>query len=456
VTLAFSVAMALVLIATGLFVYLRQRAQLDDTINQGLYTRAADVASLLHDSRLGGAGQVRFSEQDEGFTQILTPSGRVLYSTSGLPHRDLLTRSQLRQAVRDPILFDVSEGGGLHSPSRILAKPATQRGRPLVLVAGGALDDRNDALRSLATQLLIGGAAALILASLAGYLAISSALRPVEAMRRRAAEVSAAESGLRLPLPPADDELRRLAETLNRMLGRLEATIERERAFVDDASHELRTPLALHRAELELALRYGASEEELRAAITSAIAEAERLGRLAEDLLVLARSNEGRLAIRLEPVETGRLLDTVRDRMNGLAAEEQRKLRVDGDGHATIEGDRLRLEQALTNLVDNAIRHGEGEVRLWSRAVPEGVRLGVSDEGGGFDPEFLPRAFQRFSRADRARTGEGTGLGLAIAAAIAEAHHGSAGATNRDGGGTDVWIDLPLHAADGHGGAPAA
>src|SRR5439155_15349146 len=126
--------------------------------------------------------------------------------------------------------------------------------------------------------------------------------RPVEATRRRATEISAAQTEQRLPVPPAQDELRRLGDTLNQMLDRLQAAVERERAFVDDASHELRTPLALHRTELELALRYGQDTTELRAAIASAIEEADRLSELAENLLVLARADKGRLAIDPEPV----------------------------------------------------------------------------------------------------------------------------------------------------------
>ena len=156
--------------------------------------------------------------------------------------------------------------------------------------------------RNLRTILLIGGPVALLLASLAGYAVSGTALRPVEAMRRRAAEISAAEPDQRLPLPEANDELRRLGETLNQMLGRLEAALERERTFVDDASHELRTPLAMHKTELELALRYAKTPEEMRAAIASAIVEVDRLSALAEDLLVLARSEQGKLALHLRRV----------------------------------------------------------------------------------------------------------------------------------------------------------
>jgi two-component system, OmpR family, sensor kinase len=262
-------------------------------------------------------------------------------------------------------------------------------------------------------------------------------------MRRRAAAISASEADERLPVPAARDELRRLGETLNEMLARLEAALERERRFVDDASHELRTPLALHRTELELALRYASSEDELRAAITSAVGEIDRLVQLAEDLLVVARTEGGELALNLEPVASAELLAAISERFRGRAVEAGRPLRVGDGGGLVVKGDRLRLEQALTSLVDNALRHGEGGVRLWAAASNERVELHVGDRGPGFPPEFLARAFERFSRADTARARGGIGLGLAIVDTIARAHGGHAAARNDPGGGADVWIEIP-------------
>jgi signal transduction histidine kinase len=261
-------------------------------------------------------------------------------------------------------------------------------------------------------------------------------------MRRRAAEVSDTGSGQRLPVPPAHDELHRLGETLNQMLDRLETALERERAFVDDASHELRTPLAAHKAELELALRYGATTEELRAAIASAIEEADRLSQLAESLLVIARSDKGRLHLNLEPIEITDLFATMRDRMSARAERDGRDLHFEDVSDEAIEGDRLRVEQALGNLVENALRHGAGPIRVWSHGANGRLEIHVSDQGDGFPPDFLPHAFERFRRADTARSTEGTGLGLAIVKAIAEAHGGSATAQNVNGGGADVWIEL--------------
>jgi signal transduction histidine kinase len=183
------------------------------------------------------------------------------------------------------------------------------------------------------------------------------------------------------------------------------------------------------KTEIDLALRRGRSPEELRAALESAGEETDRLVQLAEDLLVIARVDQGKLPLRPEELDVGDLLDTVAARL-GVHAEDPGPLRVCAD--------RIRLEQALGNLVDNAKRHGGGEVRL--NAIQRGgmVELHVTDEGEGLPPDFAPHAFERFTRADGARSRGGAGLGLAIVAAIAASHGGSAHAE-----GADVWLQLP-------------
>jgi signal transduction histidine kinase len=261
-------------------------------------------------------------------------------------------------------------------------------------------------------------------------------------MRREAEAIGGADPGRRLPVPAAQDEIARLGETLNEMLSRLEAALARERTFVADASHELRTPLALLQAELEVALRQPRSVEELEAAIRSAAEEADRLGRLAEDLLVLARADQGKLPVRPERIDAAELMRAVGDRFAIRAAEAGRRLSFDGTD-VELVADRLRIEQALGNLVDNALRHGRGEVNLTLAEDDGVVELHVLDEGPGFDPAFLAHAFDRFARPDDARARGGSGLGLAIAAMIARAHGGSAGARDRPLGGADVWISLP-------------
>jgi len=301
-----------------------------------------------------------------------------------------------------------------------------------------AMDERDEVLASLLALMLVVGPLALLLATYAGYRLAGAALRPVESMRREAAEISSATSSRRLPVPAAQDEVRRLGETLNEMLARLDEGLLRERRFVADAGHELRTPLALLLTELELALRRPRSPEELESAIRSATEEVERLIRLAEGLLVLDRSGEA--ALRFTELDAHELLDAVARRFATRAAEGGRVLEVHGGG--TFQGDRDRLEQALGSLVDNALAHGAGTVRLEAERDGGSIALRVADEGQGFPPDFLPHAFERFSRADPARTTGGAGLGLAIVDAVARAHGGSASAA-----GATVTLVLPLRSS---------
>ncbi len=271
VTLAFALVMAVVLTAVGLFLYLRLGDQLDESLDLGIGARASEFSALIESSAgtpslEGDAGTI---DLEESFAQILTPAGAVIASTPQLDERPLLDSTELERAGAGPVFAERESLAGIDGGARFLALPVDSASRPLIAIVGASLEDRDEALSNLATLLLIGGPIALLLASLAGYAATAAALRPVEAMRRRAAEISTTDPDERLPVAEAKDELSRLGETLNAMLGRLELALERERRFVDDASHELRTPLALHRVELELALRQAKDEAELRAAIGS-------------------------------------------------------------------------------------------------------------------------------------------------------------------------------------------
>jgi two-component system OmpR family sensor kinase len=443
-TLAFALAMAVVLVGAGAFLYLRLGSSLDEAINDGLEARAAEVATLVArgDSDLGqGPGRL---DQDERFVQVLDPAGRIIDATPRVSRQPLLESAQLNRALRRGAFFlERSDVPGVKTEARLLATRVKGSNGRLVLIVGATLEEREEALHGLLREFLVAGPVALLLASLLGYALATAALRPVESMRVEAAAISAAEPGRRLPLPQSRDEVLRLGETLNAMLGRLEGALERERSFLADASHELRTPLSLLKAELELALRRPRSAEELEQALRSAAAETDRLSRLAEDLLVLARSDQGRLPLRRAPLAVADILSGVAERFGSEAERAGRAIQVAAPDGLRLVGDAVRLEQALGNLVDNALRHGKGTIRLSALETSRAIELHVVDEGAGFPPEFLARAFERFSRADEARGGEGTGLGLAIVKVIARAHAGSAHAANREGGGVDAWLAIP-------------
>ena len=445
-TLAFAAIMALVVGGLGTFVYLRLAAELDQAIAAELGASTAQLAVVAREEadELGKPGENELVERGEKYDQFLTPSGGLVDASPLARKVQLLDPRRLaRVSAGEEVTFDRPEGAGLSERLRVRAKRVAAGDRPLVAVVAVSLLEHDEGLSSLAALLLLGGPVAVLLASAAGYGLATAALRPVEAMRRRAAAISPSEPGKRLPVPRPRDEVRRLGETLNEMLARQEEAFERERRFVADASHELRTPLAVLKAEVDLALRRSRSPEELVDALRSAREETDRLARLAEDLLVIARSDQGRLPVRPEPVELASVLTHLSNRFAPRFEEGGRDLTIDVDG-LVVSADRLRLEQAVGNLMDNALRHGRGRVRLWADEDGEDrVRVHVSDDGPGFSADFLPSAFERFTRADPARSRGGTGLGLAIVEAIARAHGGAVRAERGEGGGADVWIALP-------------
>ena len=440
--------MALVLGATGVFVYLRFSNELDATIDAGLRSRASDVASLVREADSGlREGHRNLVGPDESFAEVLDAGGSVTDSSLAVGQHVLLTPAELKRALYEPIVVDHGPLPGLREESRLLAVPVRARGREQVVVVGASTEARSESLTDLAQLLLIGGPVALLLASLAAYGVAAAALKPVEAMRSRAAEISTAEPDQRLPVPPTHDEVARLGTTLNEMLERLGEALAHERAFVADASHELRTPLAILRTELELALAKGRSPEELRAALASAAEETDRLTQLSEDLLTIAQTEHGKLPLQLARLDLAETLDGVDRRFARRAEERGRKIEAVAPASLVLDADRLRLDQAIGSMVDNALRYGAGRIHLEAREEDGSVEIHVLDRGDGFPPDFLGRAFERFSRAPSSAHDGGSGLGLAIVQTVAHAHGGKAHAANREGGGADVWLSLPTRRA---------
>ena len=327
--------------------------------------------------------------------------------------------------------------------SRVVAVPIG--GSRRAVVVGRSLKGRERANESFGRALLIGGPLALLISASACYLVAAAALRPVESMRRRAAQISGDQPSARLPVPPANDEIGRLGLTLNDMLARLEDALARQQELTQNASHELRTPLTVLTAEIELTLQADLPED-ARAAMTSALEEARRVSRLADALLTLSQLEESGLPMSLEPVDLDEVLRTV-------AARAHERARVDGRSIAVsaqptiVSADPIRLEQAAGTLVDNALTHGAGTVTLALRRDGADVHITVGDEGHGIPPGLRSFVFERFSRSSGTRGG--AGLGLAIVRAIAQAHGGRADIAS-DARSTFV-VTLPADpSADGH------
>ena len=446
VTLVFAGVMLLVLGATGVFVYLRFGAELDHTINTGLRSRASDVAVLVRDSNPAPGEQQRgvFVGRSESSAEVVDPAGRVLDSTLSVGSHVLLTPAELRRAAQRPLFLDRGPVPGLRERSRLLAVPVVARGQRRIVIVGTSTEARTDSLADLLQLLILGGSISLLLASLAAYGVAVAALRPVDEMRAMAARVSSVEPDRRLPVPPTHDEIARLGVTLNAMLDRLAEALAHERRFVADASHELRTPLAILKAEVDLALSQQRSANELQAALASVSEETDRLIGLAEDLLTIAQTEQGELPVRLAETDIDEVLHAVARRFTQRARTNGRALEVEVEPGLSASVDRLRLDQALGNLIDNALRYGSGTVELSASSHDGSIEIHVQDRGVGFAADFLGRAFERFSRQDSSQRDGGSGLGLSIVDAIVRAHYGEAHAGNRAGGGADVWLVLPV------------
>jgi signal transduction histidine kinase len=322
----------------------------------------------------------------------------------------------------------------------------TPLGRRTVLVARSA-ETVTETTAAVAGLLAVGLPLLLAVVAVTTWIAVGRAFAPVEAIRAEVDAISAAALHRRVQAPPADDEIGRLARTMNRMLDRLEQAQARQRRLVSDASHELRSPVAAIRQHAEVALAHPDRTTTAELAST-VLAEDLRLQRLAEDLLLLTRADEHTLGLRRRPVD-----------LDDLVFEEARRLRdttglrVDTTAVSAgrVDGDAAGLRRVLRNLGDNAARHAGARV-AFSIAERDGmVCLRVDDDGPGIPEADRERVFERFVRLDdaRARDGGGSGLGLAIVAELARAHGGAAAVAPSRLGGARVEVTLPRLADPG-------
>lgn len=435
--LAVAVTMSLVLTGAAGLVYWRVRTALDQQLNDDLTTYRHSLDQAVR------AGQALPPGPSGSLRQILDAHGHVLRSSDALPRRPLLTPAELGAVARGAtVRRDVGSLLPITSGTlRLQARRVTAGGRPRIVVAAVRRGHRDEALRELLAQLALASALTLIAASYVGYRTARAALRPVERYRGGAATLAEGAQNLRLDVPAdRDDEITRLGHTLNHMLDRLQASAERERRFVADASHELRTPLSLLRAELDVALHRPRSAAELTDTLRSVDTEVQRLIDLSNALLDLEELG-GTAHVTRTRVRLADLVDSAVAPHRRTAERSGRRLAVDV-ADADVEVDTRWLRPAIGNLVDNALRHGRGTVSVTAAVRRRRLRLCVTDEGEGFAPEFLPRAFDRFTRAEASRTGEGSGLGLAFVRGVATAHGGGAYAENTGRGGA-AGLDVP-------------
>jgi heavy metal sensor kinase len=372
------------------------------------------------------------------FETVVTEDGRVirfhialLRAAAGLPAPPAGREGEI-EARPQPPAGDALAGD---------APPA-----PTVLVLGQPMDILFSALSVLRTTLLIAIPLTLLVSAGGGLFLLRRALRPVDRMIETARGIEETDLTSRIDVT-TEDELGRLAATLNAMLERLEAAFHRQRQFTDDASHELRSPLSVIEAEASLALRRERSAADYRDALSIVSDEAAKMNKLINQLLTLARGDAGEDAVPFEPLDLAEVVRETVATMVPLAEEKDVRLRATAPEACEIQGARPDLIRLLTNLIENAIRHtpANGSVDVTIQRGDTSVEIVVIDTGSGIPPEHLPHVFERFYRADKARSREsgGSGLGLAICKQIVEAHGGTIEVESEPGSGTRFDVHLP-------------
>ncbi|MBB5789404.1 ATP-binding protein [Jiangella mangrovi] len=391
---------------------------LDETAQR----QGQDIAALVESGQppnpLPGFGAV--------VAQVIDSEGRVLASTPGGDRLTPVVAGSDLAAVRagDAVELDGTRLGQ-PEPLRVVGVPADAPSGPVTVLVAVSLEEQQRSVEFAKIGVAAGGATVTAALGILSWLVIVRALRPVDRLRGGAEEITGAGGGHRLPVPAGGDELSRLAVTLNDMLGRLDAAAARQRAFVADAAHELRSPIAALRTELEVALAHPDAVDPHDTA-REALVEVERMGRLVDDLLVLAHLDSPRPARRDELISLDELAAEVADGVRGGRVPVRVSMSSSAGAGVHTRGHRDSLARVLRNLVDNAVRHASSGVSVSVSASGPVALVAVSDDGAGVPPSDRERIFERFTRLDDARDRDagGSGLGLAIAREIVVAHGG--------------------------------
>lgn len=447
-TLWYGAVLSITLVVFSVAVSLLMRhhllAQADAGLAEELTELADEVVHAASPDQLGP----RYSQHEGYELQITDGQGRVLFRSERLGSESLpadhappgLAGTRFSTAALPAL-----------GPVRIASRSLPTKAGPLLLQAATPLDPFHRASRELTAALLLTGAVAAAASVGIGYLLARKALAPVDRMVAAAAEITSTRLDRRLEVPPASDELARLARTLNDMIERLERSFARIKRFTADAAHELRTPLSVIRSSAELALRRPRDPDKDRRALEELLEESDRLARIVAQLLDLCREERGIVAANRTSVRLDELVHDVADLMQVAAEEKGIALSVEDFPPCRVPGDEDQLRQLLINLLDNALKYTPSSGSVVVRGdVAEGLaHVQVIDTGCGIAGEHLPHIFERFYRADpaRGRDTEGTGLGLSICRSIAEAHGGRITLESEPGRGTRVDFSLPCESA---------
>jgi signal transduction histidine kinase len=418
-TAAATAAVGLALCAGAVLMLWVLRSSLTQAVQDAAAQRAQDVAAALSTSGLTSAALLAPNATEQSVVQVLDPRGAVLLASADIEGEPALTAMHPAPGL---VATGVEPLPVADEGSYVIAARGVQVGpRPLVVVVAQSMAGVDASVHTVGRLLLVGFPFVIAVVAGAVYLIVGRALAPVESIRRRVASISAEDLSQRVPVPRADDELSRLARTMNGMLDRLQRSQKVQRRFVSDASHELRSPLAALRATAEVAARYPADKswQDLAPAIVD---ETDRLDRLVDDLLFLARSDEPGHPMRWSDVDLDDVLagEVTRLRRSGVVVHAK-------VSPARVSGDQRMLERLVRNLCDNAARHAARAVTVTCAVQCGEVRLAVQDDGAGIAPGDRDRVFDRFVRLDAARNRDdgGSGLGLAIVAQVVRSHGGT-------------------------------
>jgi len=453
-TFWYMLVLMIILLAFSIIVYFSLSHTLKRNIDVSIQSQAEWIAGVL-DMLDEGFDFEEFKEdltehtskrKEESYVQIRHGTGEVLYQSGQLNHVLQASDDALQQASENKRTLETITDP-LTGVLRLVTLPVEDDGEIVYLVqVGASFKETQQVLHQLLFILLGSGMVALMVSFFGGWFLAQRALKPVDEITKTAKKIEAENLNQRLVVPPTEDELSRLASTLNEMIGRLERSFQQIRQFTADASHELRTPLTAMRGQTEVALRRERTAEEYRQLLESNLEEMEWMSQIVGNLLTLSRTDAGEIQLDIRPVQLEKLLRDIYEECVPVADAKDIEIFLDRSQKVTIAGDEMRLRQMLLNLIDNAVKYTRagGQIRLSLEKDGNLAKLQVKDSGIGISQEDLPYIFDRFFRVDKARSREmgGGGLGLSIVQWIVNAHQGCIKVTSKltEGSCFTIWL----------------
>src|SRR2546425_3996069 len=459
-TLFYSITVSVLLAGFGLVYYRVLSVGLDRDITQDVIDRASGLRGYLKfeegvpafDYDPNDPDELSFINTATRYYQIYeVRTGTLLVESDELRATGIQYSQQdlARYAQAQPFLIDLQTDQG---KIRLRNEAVPAGGDVYLLVVGASMRQMEDALSSFLKALAWLIPSGVLLAGIASWFMAGKALQPVAALSKAAGEIAVTSLNRRLPVRGTNDELDQLAAEFNDTLARLEKAVGEMKQFTASISHELRTPLAVLRGEAEVALMQAGSQEQYRRVLSSQLEEFEKLSRMINQLLTLARAESGEVAIAHEPVNISNMTRSIAEQLEPVAASKNVILSWDCDPDVTLRGDASWIERIILNLADNAIKFTRPGGHVWitvSGNAADAI-LEMADDGIGIAPEAVPHIFERFYRTDpsRANRADGAGLGLSLVKWAVDQHHGSIHVDSAPGRGTRITVALPLLSND--------